>query len=84
MGVTTRDEALQLIVGDLDAEESRFLCGILDNDMTSDMNQEDLLDWIGKEGTKEPTKERRMKYLEHIITNEMLPHQGLTFDRRCK
>ena len=34
------------------------------------------MDW--REGTKEPTKERRMKYLEHIITNEMLLHQGLT------
>tara|TARA_Y100000741_G_C18262385_1_gene560961 strand:- start:4945 stop:8418 length:3474 start_codon:yes stop_codon:yes gene_type:complete len=77
LGVNTRDEALKLIMGDLDAEESRLLCGILDNDTTSDMTQDELLDWLGREGTKEPTKERRMKYLEHIITNEMLPHMGL-------
>lgn len=77
LGVHTRDEALKLIVGDLDAEESRLLCGILDNDTTADMSSEELLDWLGREGTKEPTKERRLKYLEHIITNEMLPHMGL-------
>lgn len=77
LGVHTRNEALQMIVGDLDAEESRLLCGILDNDITSHMSRDELLDWLGKEGTKEPTKERRLKYLEHIITNELLPHQGL-------
>ena len=77
LNVNTRDEALKLIVGDLDAEESRLLCGILDNDTTADMSSDELLDWLGREGTKEPTKERRMKYLEHIITNELLPHMGL-------
>ena len=76
--VDTRDEALKLIVGDLDAEESRLLCGILDNDTTCDMTHEELLDWLGREGTKEPTRERRQRYLEHIITNELLPHMGLS------
>lgn len=77
LGVHRRDEALQLIVGDLDAEESRLLCGILDNDTTADMSSEELLEWLGREGTKEPTRERRMKYLDHITTNEILPHMGL-------
>ena len=77
LDVHTREEAVNLIVGDSNADETRLLCGILDNDTTSDMSTEELLDWLGKEGTKEPTKERRMKYLEHIITNEMLPHMGL-------
>lgn len=80
--VGTRDDALSLIVGDLDAEESRLLCGILDNDTTCDMSYDDLLDWLGREGTKEPTKERRLRYLEHIITNEMLPHMGLSMDEK--
>lgn len=78
--VETREEALELIVGDLDAEESRLLCGILDNDTTCDMSYDDLIDWLGREGTKEPTKERRVRYLEHIITNEMLPHMGLVME----
>ena len=80
LGVNTRSEALQLIVGDLDAEESRLLCGILDNDTTCDMSYDDLMDWLGRDGTKEPTRERHMRYLEHIITNEMLPHMGLIMD----
>lgn len=78
LGVKTRDEALELIVGDLYAEETRLLCGILDNDATADMTYDDILEWMGREGTKEPTKERRLRYLEHIITNELLPHMGLS------
>ena len=80
LGVNTRAEALELIVGDMDAEESRLLCGILDNDTTCDMSYDDLMEWLGRDGTKEPTKERRMRYLEHIITNEMLPHMGLVLN----
>ena len=78
LNVHTRDEVLELIVGDLDAEESRLLCGILDNDTTCDMSYDELFEWMGKEGTKEPTRERRVRYLEHIITNELLPHMGLS------
>ena len=77
LGVATRKETMQLIMGNLDAEESRLLCGILDNDTTSDMTYDELLEWLGKEGTKEPTRERRLKYLDHILTNELLPHMGL-------
>jgi DNA-directed RNA polymerase II subunit RPB2 len=36
-----------------------------------------LVEWIGKEGTKEPTSQRRARYIEHIMTNEFLPHMGL-------
>jgi DNA-directed RNA polymerase II subunit RPB2 len=36
-----------------------------------------LVDWIGKEGTKEPTAQRRARYVEHILANEFLPHMGL-------
>lgn len=78
LGVQTRDEALKLIVGNLDAEETRLLCGILDNDSTADMSYDDILEWMGREGTKEPTRERRLRYIEHILTNELLPHMGLT------
>jgi DNA-directed RNA polymerase II subunit RPB2 len=80
LGVKTRDEALSLIVGHPDEEDeaTRLLCGILDNDSTADMRYEDILEWMGREGTKEPTRERRLRYIEHIITNELLPHMGLT------
>ena len=36
-----------------------------------------LVEHLGKEGTKEATMQRRTRYIEHIITNEFLPHQGL-------
>ena len=78
--VNTRNEAFALIVGDLDAEESRLLCSVLDNDTTCDMSYDDLLEWLGARAPREPTRERRLRYLEHIITNEILPHMGLTMN----
>lgn len=36
-----------------------------------------LIEYLGKEGTKEATSQRRNRYIEHILSNEFLPHQGL-------
>ena len=36
-----------------------------------------LVEHLGREGTKEATTQRRVRYIEHILTNEFLPHQGL-------
>lgn len=80
LGVKTRQEAMGAIVGDNAAPESRLLCSILDNDSTADMSVEDLYEYIGREGTKEATKEKRQRYLDHIVNCECLPHQGLTRD----
>ena len=44
------------------------------------MSYDDILEWMGREGTKEPTRERRLRYIEHILTNELLPHMGLTLN----
>jgi DNA-directed RNA polymerase II subunit RPB2 len=78
LGVETREEAMQAIVGDNEAPESRLLCSILDNDSTADMGAEALYEYIGKEGTRETTREKRQRYLDHIVNCECLPHQGLT------
>tara|TARA_B110000046_G_C13019607_1_gene410406 strand:+ start:48 stop:3587 length:3540 start_codon:yes stop_codon:yes gene_type:complete len=78
LGVETRQEAMEAIVGDQEAPESRLLGSILDNDSTADMTAEALYEYIGKEGTRESTKERRQRYLDHIVNCEVLPHQGLT------
>ena len=43
-----------------------------------------VIEWIGKEGTKEPTAQRRARYVEHIMANEFLPHMGLSSDNQCK
>ena len=58
--------------------ESRLLSSILDNDRTADMTMEGLYEYIGKEGTREASKERRQRYINHIVNCEVLPHQGLT------
>ena len=78
LGVGSREEAMEAIVGDHEASESRLLCSILDNDSTADMSAEALYEYIGREGTRETTKEKRQRYLDHIINCECLPHQGLT------
>ena len=77
LDVHTRKEVMELIIGTEEVRESSLLCSILDNDTTADMDAEALLEWIGKEGTKEVTKERRQKYLDHIVNCEILPHMGL-------
>ena len=35
---------------------------------------------IGREGTRETTQERQTKYIHHILTNEVLPHEGLDLE----
>ena len=37
----------------------------------------ELMEEIGRVGTKEVTSERRLHYIQHIMDNEFLPHQGL-------
>lgn len=49
---------------------------IVDNSSAS-TSVSDIVDWIGKEGTKESTRERRQKYVDHILSSEFLPHVGL-------
>tara|TARA_A100001015_G_C15019618_1_gene727311 strand:- start:23 stop:2845 length:2823 start_codon:yes stop_codon:yes gene_type:complete len=77
LGVKSRQEVMELVIGNESVEEQQLLCSILDNDTTADMDQEALFEWIGREGTKEVTKERRQKYLDHIVNCEILPHMGL-------
>ena len=43
-----------------------------------------LIDYIGREGTKEPTHSRRTRYVEHILVNEFLPHMGLSSSSECQ
>lgn len=45
-----------------------------------DKTREELLEWLGKEGTTEPTRERQQRYLQHILGSECLPHMGLGND----
>lgn len=78
MGVENRQDAMRVIVGDEEAKESPLLTAILDNDSTADMDVASLYEFIGREGTREPTPEKRQRYIDHIINCEVLPHQGLS------
>ena len=40
------------------------------------LSKEEVREWIGREGTKEPTPQRRKRYVEHICNNEIFPHCG--------
>ena len=40
-------------------------------------SRSEIMEDIGRHGTKEATIERRLQYIEHIIENEFLPHQGM-------
>jgi DNA-directed RNA polymerase II subunit RPB2 len=78
LGVETRRAALEAIVGDDDARESRLLAAILDNDPTADLaSLEELYEHVGREGTREPTREKRQRYVDHLLNCEVLPHMGL-------
>ena len=77
LGVKTRDEVMTLVLGDATTADARLLRSILDNDSTAGMGVEDLYEYIGREGTTETTRERRQRYIDHILNCEILPHQGL-------
>lgn len=66
----------------LSISQRQLLIHVLNNDATGEMSHEDLMEYVGKEGTKETTKEKRERYLSHIVSNELLPHVGLTQSKR--
>ena len=49
---------------------------MLDNPISA-MTSEQIAQWIGREGTKEVTNEKRSRYVAHIFHNEFLPHLGM-------
>ena len=82
LGVAGRSEALDLTLGEVDPsteEQRRMLSAILDTDYaTVDMTREEVFEHVGKECTREHNRDRRLRYMEHIVNCEVLPHQGLT------
>ena len=82
MGVETTEGVMEYISFDSDAVRN-IVKNCLDSDIHTNSSANELLDWIGREGTKEITKERRTKYLEHIFSNEVLPHMGLYRNDVC-
>lgn len=80
LNVPSCDAAMKLVLGnerEYSMECRRLLSLILDNDSTVEMDVDALFEYIGRDGTRETTHERRQRYLEHILSCEFLPHQGL-------
>ena len=77
LGLQTREDVVDAMASPCE-DDKRLLLGIIDNDIMGASSAEEILEWIGREGTKETTRERRARYMDHIITNELLPHMGLT------
>ena len=61
---------------DAPAELPELLARSLDTGLLLEDRQA-LVDHIGREGVKDATAQLRGRYVEHIVANELLPHQGL-------
>lgn len=83
LGVASTQEAVDATMSQLPShhESQRVqiasaMTRVLETSMMTEQPAQ-LIEWIGREGTKEPTAQRRARYVEHIIANELLPHMGL-------
>lgn len=83
LGACTRDEAMQYISCDGSAEMEAIVRSVFDSDPHHSSTPAEMFEWIGREATHENTRERRNRFTEHIISNELLPHMGLRLDENC-
>ena len=47
------------------------------NHTINELTTPEIQQWIGRNGTKEVTTERRLRYVDHILNNEFMPHLGM-------
>ena len=80
LGFADRDEVIDMVQVDADPLLVHAMRAIFDNDPQADWSRDEVLVWLGKEGTKEVTHEKRTKFLNHIISNELVPHMSLRMD----
>ena len=80
LGVHDHEDIRHMIVGTCKGLIEHATQNLIDNDAWSGMTEIELFEWIAKEGSREVTRERRYKYMEHIVSSEILPHMGLSRD----
>lgn len=90
LGVESPEDAIRDTISQLPEEHlshkseiADTLAKVLETPMASEQPVH-LIEWIGREGTKEPTPQRRARYVEHILANEFLPHMGLDASTETK
>jgi len=66
----------------MDARIRSILEYQMQHHMATTMNGDEIMAWLGKEGTKERSDARRHAYCSHILANEFLPHLGMGLDAR--
>tara|TARA_A100001015_G_C15001706_1_gene718785 strand:+ start:194 stop:2245 length:2052 start_codon:yes stop_codon:yes gene_type:complete len=80
LGISETQDILEYVVGDLNHGDPKLIDlakSIVEDDVCG-MTTDELYDYIGKKGTRETTKADRDRYIEHIFTNEVFPHAGLS------
>lgn len=81
LGVATEDEATHLVCPPGWPEPCKELVlRALQSDFMKAMSREDIRTWLGKNGTDMNTREKRDKYLHHILQSETLPHMGMDME----
>ena len=55
---------------------------VLESPKFNDMSPVECFQWIQDNGSRERTREKRAKYVEHILKNEFLPHVDDPTERR--
>lgn len=76
LGIDSLEEVLELVQADRDPLVEHTLRSIFEHDPQADMSRDEVLEWLGK-ATTETTRERRQKFLSHILSNECFPHMSL-------
>ena len=54
----------------------RYLADALAMHPFAEATPEEAMSWIAENGSKEKTAEKRLKYAQHIVRNEVVPHLG--------
>lgn len=83
LGIETVKEMKDMVLDNTptdrqDIQLEKLLDSIFLNDVYGN-NYQDLCDWIGKDGSKETNREKRIKHIDNILATEFLPHIG--YDR---
>lgn len=77
LGVHDRADVMDMVQVYDDNRLAQSLRAIYENDAHAEMNRDEVLDWLGKHGTTEKDADQRQKFLNHIISNECIPHMSL-------
>ena len=89
LGVDTREEALSYVIGEESGLESKYVDIFLSSDPLCGLERSAIVEHVSKDTTTEATKEKRVRFLEHILCHEFLPQMGTdasadTFARKAK